>query len=67
MAAGTDRAKVTPWWRTLKVGGALNPKLPGGGALQAQLLRAEGHRIVAGRGKSPGKVADYERALAKLA
>jgi len=43
-AAGKKR--VTPWWRTLKTGGELNAKYPGGVGEQARRLRAEGHRIV---------------------
>lgn len=35
-----------PWWRTLKSGGELNPKYPGGIAKQAELLEKEGHSIV---------------------
>jgi len=42
-AAGKKR--VTPWWRTVKTGGELNPKYPGGCEEQARRLRAEGHRI----------------------
>ncbi len=42
--AGTPTAKLTPWWRVLKKGGFLNPKLPGGVERQAALLRAEGVR-----------------------
>jgi hypothetical protein len=42
-AAGKKR--VTPWWRTVKAGGELNPKYPGGCEEQARRLRAEGHRV----------------------
>jgi alkylated DNA nucleotide flippase Atl1 len=53
-AAGEDEAegrrRVTPYWRTLKGSGELNPKYPGGLAEQRKRLRAEGHEIVA-RGK----------------
>ncbi|MCI0342990.1 MAG: MGMT family protein [Planctomycetales bacterium] len=42
-AAGARR--VTPWWRTLKAGGVLNEKYPGGTARQRRLLQAEGHRV----------------------
>lgn len=35
-------AELTPWWRVLRKGGLLNPKLPGGVQRQAALLRAEG-------------------------
>ena len=35
----------TPYWRTLKAGGELNPKYPGGVEAQKKLLEAEGHRV----------------------
>jgi len=44
-AMGEDPASLTPWWRLLKKGGFLNEKAPGGGALQADLLAAEGVRV----------------------
>lgn len=47
-AAGAK--KVTPFWRTLKTGGEVNPKYPGGIEQVAKRLRAEGHKLVA-RGK----------------
>jgi alkylated DNA nucleotide flippase Atl1 len=43
-AMGEDLAGLAPWWRLLKKGGFLNDKAPGGGALQAELLAAEGVR-----------------------
>ena len=57
----------TPWWRTLKANGELNPKYPGGAEAQARLLEAEGHRI-AHRGRTNIRyyVEDYERALFSL-
>ena len=58
-AAGAKR--VTPYWRTLKTGGELNPKYPGGVERIAKRLRAEGHRIVR-KGKRL-LVADFEKAL----
>ena len=54
--ANAGRAKITPYWRVLKDDGSLNPKLPGGVDRQAEKLRAEGHRIVAGAGKRPPRV-----------
>jgi hypothetical protein len=48
LAAG--RKRITPYWRTLKTGGELNPKYPGGLPLIKKLLRAEGHKL-AQRGK----------------
>ena len=42
--AGAKR--VVPWWRTVKTGGVLNPKYPGGVKTQRARLQAEGHRVV---------------------
>ena len=41
---GVPQDELTPWWRVLKKGGFLNPKLPGGVERQALLLAAEGVR-----------------------
>jgi alkylated DNA nucleotide flippase Atl1 len=43
-AAGAKR--ITPYWRTLKTGGELNPKYPGGVEGIAKRLRAEGHKVI---------------------
>jgi alkylated DNA nucleotide flippase Atl1 len=40
----------TPYWRTLKIGGELNAKYPGGIEAQMSKLEAEGHTVVQ-RGK----------------
>jgi hypothetical protein len=40
------RARITPYWRTLKSGGELNPKYPGGIKNLRSRLSAEGHRII---------------------
>jgi hypothetical protein len=53
--------RITPYWRTLKTGGELNPKYPGGIAALRKLLAAEGHTVVK-RG-SRFFVADFERAV----
>jgi len=52
---------TTPWWRTLKIGGELNPKYPGGIEVQMSKLEAEGHTIVQ-RGKRY-LVEDFEKKL----
>jgi hypothetical protein len=57
------KKRITPYWRVLKVDGALNPKFPGGVEAQAERLRAEGHQIAAGKGKQPPKVRNYEKSL----
>jgi hypothetical protein len=51
--------RITPFWRTLKTGGEINPKYPGGVEGVAKRLRAEGHKIVA-KGKRTF-VMDYEK------
>jgi hypothetical protein len=62
-AAAAGAAQITPYWRTLKTGGELNPKYPGGIPRLMSLLEAEGHRVVA-KGKRHF-VADYESRLVK--
>jgi alkylated DNA nucleotide flippase Atl1 len=38
--------EITPFWRTLKTGGELNPKYPGGIEEQKKHLESEGHQVV---------------------
>lgn len=64
-AQAEGRKRVTPWWRTLKTGGELNPKYPGGVAVQSNLLLAEGHEIIPGRGKKQPAVKDFEKVILK--
>jgi alkylated DNA nucleotide flippase Atl1 len=59
-AAGSK--KITPYWRTLKSGGELNPRYPGGIKRLKMRLQAEGHRVVA-KGKR-FVVEDFEKKLA---
>ncbi len=40
-----EKPAGTPYWRTLKADGSLNPKYPGGVERQMQRLEAEGHVI----------------------
>jgi alkylated DNA nucleotide flippase Atl1 len=64
-AAAEDEAegkkRVTPYWRTLRAGGELNPRFPGFSQTLRKRLEAEGHRIVA-KGKRL-LVEDYEKFL----
>ena len=63
-ASEQRQADETPWWRTLKAGGELNPKYPGGTAAQKARLEAEGHVILQkGRTNIRYYVKDYEQAL----
>lgn len=43
--AAQDGGPVTPYWRTLKADGLINPKYPGGAEASAKKLEAEGHLI----------------------
>jgi hypothetical protein len=54
-------ARVTPYWRTLKAGGILNEKYPGGVKEQKERLENEGH-IVIQKGKNH-VVVDHEKKL----
>ncbi len=63
-ATAEGKKRTTPYWRTLKSTGEVNPKYPGGVPKLATRLRAEGHKIV-----QKGKrffVADYEKRLIPL-
>jgi hypothetical protein len=63
-ASGVKSPRITPYWRTLKSDGELNPKYPGGVGALARKLRAEGHTV-----KKKGQryfVAGYKRVLALL-
>lgn len=62
--AAAGKKRITPYWRTLKASGELNPKYPGGIRNIRSRLKAEGHKVV-----SKGKkfvVEDYEKSLARL-
>jgi hypothetical protein len=43
--AAEGRKRITPYWRTLKTGGELNPKYPGDIPALKKMLRREGHKI----------------------
>jgi hypothetical protein len=64
-AAADGQKRITPYWRTLKAGGLLNEKYPGGIPNLKKRLIAEGHRIL-----NQGKryiVADFEKSLVQPA
>jgi hypothetical protein len=63
-ASAQGSIRMMPYWRTLRAGGELNPKYPGGISSLREKLEAEGHKIV-----QKGKryfVADFDRSLCKL-
>jgi len=56
--------RITPYWRTLKTKGEVNPKYPGGIPMLKRRLAAEGHKL-----RQKGKrwfVEGFERRLVKL-
>ena len=61
-AAG--EASITPYWRTLKAGGELNPKYPGGIPALKKLLAAEGHKVM--KKGAEFVVADFDKKTAAL-
>ncbi len=58
------KKNITTYWRTLKTGGILNEKYPGGAEGQKKLLESEGHQVIQ-KGKK-FVVVDYEKSLVKL-
>jgi len=63
-AAREGKKNITPYWRTLKVGGVINEKYPGGIEAQKKLLENEGHKVM-----QKGKkyiVADFEKHLVQV-
>jgi hypothetical protein len=61
-SAEQGELKITPYWRTLKNGGEINAKYPGGIDHVRARLEAEGHKVAA-KGKR-WVVEGYERSLA---
>lgn len=55
---------ITPFWRTLKEGGVINEKYPGGEKGQKRFLEKEGHKIIK-KGKKY-VVVNYQKSLIKI-
>lgn len=64
-ASQAGEAEITPYWRTLKAKGELNPKYPGGLPALSVRLEAEGHTVMR-KGKR-AFVRDFEQVLTKIA
>lgn len=60
-ARAEGKKDTTPYWRTLKTGGEINEKYPGGVEAQKRLLEKEGHKVVQ-KGKKH-VVADFKKCL----
>ncbi len=58
------KKRITPYWRTVKKGGEINEKYPGGINNQVEKLEEEGFRVII-KGKK-AKVAEYEKYLVNL-
>ncbi|MFA5133538.1 MAG: MGMT family protein [Patescibacteria group bacterium] len=58
------KKNITPYWRTLKSGGILNPKYPCGLPKMKKMLEAEGHKVIK-KGKNY-LVQDFEKKLVKI-
>jgi hypothetical protein len=58
------KKKITPYWRTLKSDGEINPKYPGNKIEIKTLLESEGHKLIQ-KGKKLF-VLDYENKLTKI-
>jgi alkylated DNA nucleotide flippase Atl1 len=56
--------RITPYWRTLKSKGELNPKYPGGIETLKRRLAAEGHKVIQKRKRC--FVIDFAKKLAEL-
>jgi|UniRef100_A0A7C6EAZ3 alkylated DNA nucleotide flippase Atl1 len=62
--AKEGKKNITPYWRTLKAGGEINEKYPGGIEGQKKLLEKEGHKVIQ-KGKK-WVVVDFEKYLVRL-
>lgn len=51
-AQDLGKKRVTPYWRTLKSGGEINSKYPGGIEVQTRLLVQEGHSVTRRGGRA---------------
>jgi alkylated DNA nucleotide flippase Atl1 len=63
-ASREGKTRITPYWRTLKSGGEVNEKYPGGAEAQKERLEKEGHKVI-----SKGKkyiVSDFAKRLLEL-
>ena len=63
-AATEGKKNITPYWRTLKAGGVINQKYPGGAEAQKKILEKEGHKVIQ-KGKKC-VVVDFDKYLVKL-
>ena len=60
------KKRITPYWRTLKTGGILNEKYPGGFANLKKRLQAEGHTVIPKGRSKYFMVKDFEKSLVNI-
>ena len=63
-AEAEGKKRTTPFWRTLKTSGEVNPKYPGGINALKRKLAAEGHKVLQKRKRF--FVEDFANKLARL-
>lgn len=60
------KKRITPYWRTLKTGGILNEKYPGGLVNLKKRLKAEGHTVIPKGRSKYFMVKDFEKSLVTI-
>ena len=60
------KKRITPYWRTLKTGGILNEKYPGGLENLKKRLEAEGHKVIPKGRSKHFMVEGFEKKLVKM-
>ena len=60
------KKRITPYWRTLKTGGILNEKYPGGLKNLKKRLEAEGHKVIQKGISKYFMVEDFEKSLVDI-
>ncbi|MFH1614734.1 MAG: hypothetical protein ABIG61_06595 [Planctomycetota bacterium] len=60
------KKRITPYWRTLKTGGILNEKYPGGLANLKKRLKTEGHTVIPKGRSKHFMVKDFEKSLISI-
>jgi hypothetical protein len=63
---GNSDKHLTPFWRTIKSSGYLNPQYPGGLEDHTYRLESEGFIIIPGKGSKLPKVKDYQKYIQKI-
>ena len=65
-AESLGKKRITPYWRTLKTGGILNEKYPGGLKNLKKRLEAEGHTVIQKGRSKHFMVEDFEKSLVDI-